>query len=95
MIVGISCAQRTLRLLVRAFYYRLWNQWDFAAANTLLSEDIVFWGSLGVTRQVAGGSSTMPSIRHAFPDFHNTIEDLVGEGDKVVARLTYRGMHRC
>ena len=37
----------------------------------------------------------MPSIRHAFPDFHNTIEDLVGEGDKVVARLTYRGMHRC
>jgi hypothetical protein len=38
------------KALVRAFYYRLWNQWDFAAANMLLSEDIVFRGSLGVTK---------------------------------------------
>ncbi len=29
--------------------------------------------------------------RSAFPDFHVTIEDLIAEGDQVVARLTWRG----
>jgi predicted ester cyclase len=33
-------------------------------------------------------------IRAAFPDFHNHIEELIGEGDKIVARLTYTGTHR-
>ncbi len=29
----------------------------------------------------------------AFPDQHVTIEDLIAEGDKVVARVTWRGTH--
>ena len=29
----------------------------------------------------------------AFPDLQNTVEDLIAEGDKVVARLTVRGAH--
>ncbi len=33
-------------------------------------------------------------IRAAFPDFHNHIDELIGEGDRVVARLTYTGTHR-
>jgi len=33
-------------------------------------------------------------VRTAFPDFHNTIEELIAEGDSVVARLTYRATHR-
>ena len=32
--------------------------------------------------------------RTAFPDIHFTIEDLVGEGDKVAWRATTRGTHR-
>ena len=30
----------------------------------------------------------------AFPDFHNSVDDLVSENDKVVARLTYTGTHK-
>jgi steroid delta-isomerase-like uncharacterized protein len=30
----------------------------------------------------------------AFPDLEATVEELVAEGDRVVARLTYRGTHR-
>jgi predicted ester cyclase len=33
-------------------------------------------------------------IRAAFPDFHNHILALIGEGNKTVARLTYTGTHR-
>ena len=30
----------------------------------------------------------------AFPDLHATIEDLVAEGDKIAARLTWTGTHK-
>jgi steroid delta-isomerase-like uncharacterized protein len=30
----------------------------------------------------------------AFPDVHTTIDDMIAEGDQVVARLTTRGTHR-
>ncbi len=30
----------------------------------------------------------------AFPDVHLTIEDTIGEGDRVVIRYTYRGTHK-
>ncbi len=33
----------------------------------------------------------MNIIQSAFPDFHNHIDDLFAEGDKVVARLKYTG----
>lgn len=33
-------------------------------------------------------------FRAAFPDIRNTVEDLVAEGDTVVARVVLRGTHR-
>ena len=33
-------------------------------------------------------------FRQAFPDFHDTIDDQVAEGDKVVTRFTSTGTHR-
>jgi predicted ester cyclase len=32
-------------------------------------------------------------LRHAFPDTRHTIEDLIAEGDRVVARISARGTH--
>lgn len=34
------------------------------------------------------------NVGAAFPDLHVTIDDLVTEGDRVVQRLTARGMHQ-
>ena len=31
--------------------------------------------------------------RQAFPDLHVTVEDLIAEGDRVAARLRFRGTH--
>ena len=56
---------------------------------------MTFRGSLAVsTRGRDGFRQYMMTVRTAFPDFHNTVEELIAEGDKVVARLTYRGTHR-
>jgi ketosteroid isomerase-like protein len=83
------------KALVRRYYEEMWNCWDFALADELLAEGLTFRGSLGVTvRGRDGFTEYMEAVRRAFPDFRNRVEELVAEGDKVVARLTYTGTHR-
>jgi len=80
--------------LVRRFYEEMWNRWDFGLADELLAEDLVFRGSFGV--DVEGRPAFrdyMALVRSGFPDFHNEVEDLIVEGNRAAARLTYRGTH--
>ncbi len=44
-------------------------------------------GLEGVVAMVTG-------LRATFPDYHETIEDLIIAGDRVVTRLTIRGTHK-
>jgi steroid delta-isomerase-like uncharacterized protein len=82
------------RALIRRYYEEMWNRWDFALADELIDEAVTFRGSLGVdVRGREGFTGYMRTVRAAFPDFHNQIEELVAEGDRVVARLTYTGTH--
>lgn len=81
--------------LVRCYYEQLWNQWDAHAIDQLIAPGIVFRGSLGMTvTGVDAFRNYLDTVRRAFPDFHNCIEDLIAEGDQVVARLAYSGTHR-
>ena len=83
------------KTIVRRYYEDLWNRWNLEAANDLISPELKFRGSLGITvRGIEGFQGYVSTIRSAFPDFHNWVEDLVAEGDKVVARLTYTGTHQ-
>jgi steroid delta-isomerase-like uncharacterized protein len=81
--------------LIQKYYEIMWNDWDFSVADAIIHEDIEFRGSIGIT--VKGRDSFkgyMDTIRTAFPDFHNTIEELIAEDNKVVAVLTYSGTHQ-
>src|SRR4029077_11246869 len=90
---GMSPQQN--KLLIRRYYDELWNRWDFALVDALIAEDFVFRGSLGVSvRGREGFRDYMRTVRRAFPDFHNQIEEMIAEGDRVVARLTYTGTHQ-
>jgi steroid delta-isomerase-like uncharacterized protein len=82
------------KLLVRRYYEELWNCWDFALADELIAEGIAFRGSLGQSVQGREGfKEYVRAVHRAFPDFHNQVEELVAEGDRVVARLSYTGTH--
>ena len=82
------------KLLVRRYYDEMWNRWDFALADDLVAEGVAFRGSLGQSVQGRDGfKEYMRAVRRAFPDFHNHVEELVAEGDRVVARLAYTGTH--
>src|SRR5919199_3032315 len=41
-----------------------------------------------------GSRQFIAMLRSAFPDFRVTADDLIAEGDKVVARVTASGTHR-
>jgi steroid delta-isomerase-like uncharacterized protein len=81
--------------VVRRYYSEIWNAWSEPALEELVSPDIVFHGSIGTAVEgISGFKEYRERIRSVFPDFHNHIEELVAEGEKVAARLTYTGTHR-
>ncbi len=86
---------RENRALVRRYYDELWNRWDLDLIPELLAPDFRFRASLG---SMARGRSAIRDyvelIRAAFPDFHNHVESMLAEDNRVVARLQYTGTHR-
>ncbi len=82
------------KTMVRRFYEELWNKWNYAIIGEILTPDIDFHGSLGVQKiGHKGFIDYAEMVRAAFPDFTNSVEELIAEGDKVAACLTYRGTH--
>ena len=93
----MACAERLLdknKDLVHRYYTDLWNRWDDSVVDQIISPDIQFRGSLGVTVSGRDGfRGYVAQVRAAFPDFHNQVDEILAEGDGVMARLTYSGTH--
>jgi steroid delta-isomerase-like uncharacterized protein len=83
------------KALVRRYYEEMWNRWDLSLARELLAPDLRFRGSLGTEANGIGEFCAYArSVWLALPDFHNQIEGMIAEGDRVVALITYTGTHR-
>lgn len=81
--------------LIHRFYDEMWNPLNFAKVDELIAEGIVFRGSLG--NEMRGREEFcgyMRKVQSAFPDFHNAVEEMIAEGDRVVVRALYSGTHR-
>jgi steroid delta-isomerase-like uncharacterized protein len=80
------------RSVVRRFLEELFNQRDMGAIDRYLAADYVdHVVPPGVPPNREGFRHFIGSFFAALPDFHYTIEDMIVEGDKVVARLTAQG----
>ncbi len=80
--------------LVEAFYKRIWNNGDLAAAAELLSEEFCFRGSLG--SEMRGRDAFcdyVRSVRGALADYHCEILACVAEGNQAFAKMRFRGVH--
>jgi steroid delta-isomerase-like uncharacterized protein len=87
--------KRRNRELIRRFYEELWNAFDRRKVAEILTDDVRFRGSLGQERfGHSGFTEYMDMIETSFPDFTNDVEEIISEGDRAFARLTYRGTHR-
>jgi steroid delta-isomerase-like uncharacterized protein len=81
--------------LVRKFYDVLWNAHDLTAAASVLHSDVTFRGSLGQEKRGhAGFAEYVNMVHRALGEYRCLIEQLVEEGDKVFAKLTFSGIHR-
>lgn len=73
----------------------IWNAGRLAEATAFLAPDFVNHSAPPGTPRDAGAFLHLAEItRTTFPDFHVTVEDVVAEGDLVVAHFTARGTHQ-
>jgi predicted ester cyclase len=90
----VSTPDERTATLVRRFYDELWNEWRLDLADELLAEAVRFRGSLGFEGEGRGAfKGYVETVRAAFPDWHNRVEDLLVDGDRAVTRMTWRGTH--
>ncbi len=64
-------------------------------ADELLAADVAIdhAGVPGTVRTPAGFKQMIGAFTAAFPDIRATVEEIIGEGDTVAVRLTWRGTH--
>ena len=69
-----------------------WNRGNVAVFDELNAPNWVYHDpGLPQVRTVEDYKRWVTETRNAFPDIHGTIDDLIAEGDQVVARYTIRG----
>ena len=82
------------REVVVRFYRELWNAWRLELVDEIVAPEVRFRGSLGQTCEGrAQFRSYVEDVRRAFPDWHNSIDELIPCADRVVVRLTCTGTH--
>jgi steroid delta-isomerase-like uncharacterized protein len=75
-------------------YQEAHNTNNLAALDAIVAADVIAHSLMpGVPSGLEGGKAVHQMAVASFPDFHVTIEDMIAEGDKVVARMTFRGTH--
>lgn len=81
--------------LVRRFNEDGLNKENYDVVDEIVADDFVEYSS--IPREVTTSEEfieSRKSVRAAVPDLEISIEDLIAEGDKVVARTRERGTHK-
>ena len=85
------------KTLMRRWFEEVWNQGRPEAVREMMSEDCVNHGlTEDADNPLRGASGFLPfhtQFREAFPNIEVVVEDVIAEGDKVVARCLVRGKH--
>ncbi len=80
---------------VHKFYEILWDAHDQDAIPAVLKENFTFRGSLGQEKRGhAGFAEYVDMVHKALGEYKCIIEELVAEGNKVFAKMTFTGIHR-
>jgi steroid delta-isomerase-like uncharacterized protein len=76
--------------------YDVFNTGNLASLDELVDANIVDHVPLpaGQVSGIEGVKQTITRNRTGAPDLQYTVEDMIAEGDKVVARVTTRGTHK-
>jgi len=81
----------------KAIVRRMWEglkEGNLAAFDELYGGNFVFHQPDGQELGLEAMKQFVATMLTAFPDHRGTVEDLIAEGDKVVARCTWTGTHK-
>ena len=82
------------KTLMRRFYEEVFNKGNLAVVDELTAPAFVDHDpSPGQAPGIAGFKQMVTAMRTAFPDMRVTVEQMLAEGDKVAAHLSFRGTH--
>ena len=75
-------------------YQEIYNSNDLEALSEVVSEDLLTPKIMpGIPAGIEGAKTAHQIMLAGFPDYQTAIDDLIAEGDKVVARITMSGTH--
>ncbi|RKY59033.1 MAG: hypothetical protein DRP95_05430 [Candidatus Latescibacterota bacterium] len=82
--------------IVSRYAEEVWNQHNLDMLDELMSTDVISHVPIPgtVLTGLEAHKQTIGVYITAFPDLHNTVEDLIAEGDKVAERWTATATHR-
>ncbi len=82
------------KAIVRRAYDAM-NQNNLDALDEMAASDVTDHDAgPGQAPGLEGVKQLFSSLHAAFPDFHMEVEDMIAEGDKVVARISWSGTHQ-
>ena len=75
-------------------YQEIYNNNELDRLNEVVSEDMLTPKIMpGIPHGIEGAKVAHQIMLAGFPDYQTVIDDLIAEGDKVVARITMAGTH--
>jgi steroid delta-isomerase-like uncharacterized protein len=77
-------------------YDEVFSHGDFELFDEIMADDFVEHEELppGIPPGKAAPQTLMTMMRGAFPDFQAAVEELLEDGDKVIARVRFSGTHQ-
>jgi steroid delta-isomerase-like uncharacterized protein len=82
------------KTVMRQFFEEVYNRGNQSYLDEMSRQDFVSHDRGNPTHDREGVKQIVTAIRSAFPDVHFTADDVLAEGDKVVARFTMVGTHK-
>jgi steroid delta-isomerase-like uncharacterized protein len=83
------------KAIVRLAAEEVWSKGNLAIVDEIYAPDFVCHFIVGPEWKGPDGvKNTVKQHRTSFPDWHEQIEDIIAEGDRVVIRWTARGTHQ-
>ena len=81
---------------IRRWLEEGWTKGKLAVADELIDAGFVVHGAGGqaVPTGPEGVKQLVSAWRTGFPDGRMSVDDMIGEGDKVAIRMTWRGTHK-
>ena len=79
------------KAVIRRVAEEVFNKGDMSVVPELIAPDYVYHSPFGGFKGPEGFTQFIGMTRNALPDIHMTIDDMIGEGEKLAVRLSFTG----